>query len=97
MDFSEDQLEYFESIINNGDSPLEIATYVDPDALVISDGEDSIRVSQGKQENEMLVEADGKTHTVVTTASTRIASMELGLRRLRKNYDGDLEETALSL
>lgn len=97
MDFNDEQLEVFESIIDKHGSELKITTYVDPDALVISDGAETIRVSQGKGENEMFVEANGKTNIVTTTADDRVTAMEVGLKKLQREYDGFLQETALNL
>lgn len=102
MEYSQDEIEQFEDTLADvsGDA-LELATIVDPDGLVVSDGDETIRLSFGKQVYQVFVEADGYTNTIHTTGyENRITSMEIALEEIASEYASgrdDLGKLALSL
>lgn len=97
MNYSDQQLESFERIVREGSQTLSIENYVSPDALIISDGEHTIRVSKGKKENQALFEIDGYTNTITTSEDNREKAIETALRQLCEAYESDLRKTALDL
>lgn len=98
MDYTDEEKERFETIVDvESDHQLEVLSFVKPDAVVVYDGDDSIRVSKGKEENQAFFEAYGQTNTVDTTAQNRTDAVKNGLRDVAQAYDGNLEKAALSL
>lgn len=97
MEYSDQQLDSFESIVREASQAISIANYVAPDALILSDGIDDIRVSRGKQENQVLVEANGYTNTIDTSEDNHEEALETALQQICEEYDSDLHQTALDL
>lgn len=98
MEYSDEMLELFnDAVVVESGNDLEILSLVDPDGVVVSDGEDSIRVSMGSEVNQALIEADGQTNIVSTTGDSRAESVHITLQELSWSYTGDLTEDSLRL
>lgn len=98
MDYNESERTDFKAVVDvESDHQLDISTFVEPDAVVVSDGKSTVRVSKGKEENQAFLEIDGQTKTVDTTAKNRADSVRTVLRELARDYSGNLEDDALNL
>lgn len=98
MDYDESERTDFETVVDvESDHQLDVSTFVEPDAVVVSDGKSTVRVSKGKEENQAFLEIDGQTNTVDTTAKNRTDSVRTVLRELARDYSGNLEDDALNL
>jgi len=97
MDYTTEEKEHFEVIVDaESDHQLEVLTFVEPDVIVVYDGDDSISVSKGKEENQAFFEVYGKTRTIDTSAENRTKAVEKALKQLSRNYTQNLEKDALN-
>jgi len=98
MDYTEEEKDHFENIVEvESNHQLEVLTFVEPDVVVIYDGDDSISVSKGTEENQAFFEVYGQTKEVTTTAKNRSDAVKTALREVAHSYSGDLESASLSL
>lgn len=98
MDYTDKEKAHFEKIVDeDSNHDLEVLSFVEPDAVVVFDGDDSIRVSKGKEEHQAFFEVYGQTRTVDTTADNRTDAVEMALRTVAQSYNGSLERAALDL
>jgi hypothetical protein len=98
MDYNESKRADFETVVDvESNHQLDVSTFVEPDAVVVSDGESTVRVSKGEDKNQAFLEIDGQTKTVDTTAKNRTDSVRTVLRELARDYSGNLENDALNL
>lgn len=101
LDYTEDELSELEDTIEEtSNGSITVESVVAPDALVLSDGDEMIRISFGAQVYQILVEADGYTNNIHTTGRRRFDAMKIALEEIGTEYasgNTDFHKLSLSL
>lgn len=98
LDYSETQQTELEKTVSQESlNQLQIDTFVEPDAIILTDSQKTIRVSKAKNKSYAFIEFNGKTGTIVTNKNTRYDSVKKALAKIAQKHtieqNTDLHQT----